>query len=77
MALAMQQALDLFPENRTVLSQMSHQPWWREGIMVVAKSYLSDLTWELLVAYDGKRYIVTYDTLDGRCDAIHPLDCDE
>jgi hypothetical protein len=76
MALAMQQSLDIFPGERVVFMQLSHQSWWRDGITMVSKSYLADWTWELVVTYQGKRYAVTYDTLDGRCDAIDPIDYD-
>lgn len=73
MALAMQQALDLFPSHTHVVRALELQPWWRAGIEVIAKAYLSDQTWELLVVYAGAYYTVVYDTLTDQCDCIEPV----
>ena len=76
MALALQQAIAFLPTERTVLSRLSQQPWWRPEVVLVAKSYLSDGCWELVLAHRGHLYGVVYDVYDGRCDAIEPLPCD-
>lgn len=73
MALAMQQALDAFPTNTHVAYHLKLQPWWRLGVEMVAKAYLSDQTWELIIVYQGNYYAVVYDTLTGQCDSIEPL----
>jgi len=73
MALAMQQALALFPTHTHMVHQLELQPWWRDGVEVVAKAYLGDQTWELLVAYAGAYYAVVYDALTDQCDSIEPL----
>lgn len=73
MALAMQQALELFPSRVSLVHQLERQAWWRAGVELIALGYLSDQTWELTVVYDGRPYAVVYDALDGRCDSIEPL----
>jgi hypothetical protein len=77
MALAMQQALDFLPSHGHVAAQLALQPWWRDGVVVVAMYHLADQTWELTVLYEGRMYAVVYDALDGRCDAIEPVDVDD
>ena len=76
MALAMQQALALLPTERQVAHQLAQQPWWRPDVILVAKYYLGDQTWDLFLAHHGHLYSVVYDARDGRCDAIEPLPCD-
>lgn len=73
MALAMQQALDLFPSHIHVVHALELQPWWRDGVEVVAKAYLGDQTWELLVVYAEASYSVIYDALTDQCDSIEPI----
>jgi hypothetical protein len=77
MALAMQQAMDFLPSDGHVVAQLALQPWWRDGVAVVAMCYLADQTWELTVLYAERMYAVVYDALDGRCDAIEPVDVDD
>lgn len=76
MSLTMQQAVEMLPSYGHVVSQLACQVWWRTGIVVVAMGYLGDQTWELTVLYGRQMYAVAYDAMDGRCDAIEPLDDD-
>lgn len=72
MALAMQQALALFPSHAHMVHTLELQTWWRAGIQVVSKAYLSDQTWELTVVYEGASYAVVYDVLTDECNSIEP-----
>jgi hypothetical protein len=73
MALAMQQAMEFLPSISHMVEQMSHQSWWREGIVIVSSVYLGEQTWELIVRYDTRLYGVVYDVNTKQCDDIEPL----
>jgi len=76
MALAMQKAMEFLPSHGHVVAQLASQTWWRDGVMFITMYHLADQTWELKVLYGKRMYAVVYDALDGRCDAIEPVDVD-